>query len=219
MSPRRNTRQEENMEEIVKRCLQDALQDSSMLGRIANLVTEAVTAAVAELSAALKKNNEIIEGLKTALNDRDKKIERLEEHIDDLEQYQRRQCIRIFGMTEEENENTDEIAIEVAEKVGVKVELTDIDRSHRVGRGQENGRPRPIIVKFVSYRKRSEVFRNKRNLKGSGITIREDLTRARYHLLREAINKYGVTNVWTQDGTIIVKEGNSKKRLRSISDL
>lgn len=219
MSPRKNAKQEESMEEIVKRCLQDALQDSSMLTRIANLVTEAVATAVADFSAALKRSSEVIEGLKTALDDRDKKIERLEGRIDDLEQYQRRQCLRIFGCTEEEGENTDDIVLKVAEKVGANIEIGDIDRSHRVGRQQVTGRPRAIIVKFVSYRKRSEVFRSKRNLKGTGITIREDLTRARHQLLREAITKHGVNNVWTQDGVVIIKEGNAKRRLRSLSEL
>ena len=89
------------------------------------------------------------------------------------------------------------------------ITYADIDRSHRVGRKIE-GRERPIIVKFTSYRKRAEVFRAKRLLINTKITVREDLTKKRVELLRKCIDKFGLKNVWTQDGRIIVKDNNSK---------
>ena len=80
-------------------------------------------------------------------------------------------------------------------------------------------RPRPIIVKYVSYRKRSEVFRSKKILTGSGITVREDLTKHRYQLLQDAIAKFGLKNVWTMDGAVIAKVGDNKRRISSGSDI
>ena len=62
---------------------------------------------------------------------------------------------------------------EVAKKISVNLDVADIDSCHRNGE-REAGKPRPIIVKFVSYRKRNEMFRNKRQLKGSGISIWEE---------------------------------------------
>ncbi|KAJ4426184.1 hypothetical protein ANN_26993 [Periplaneta americana] len=109
--------------------------------------------------------------------------------------------------------------MEVGKRIGVDVNVMDIDRSHRIGRRDVGNRPRPIIVKFVIYRKRSEVFKNKRLLKKSGVTIREDLTRIRHNILKEAINKFGVNSVWTQDGVIIVNRGDSKRRVTCWNDL
>ncbi|KAJ4430738.1 hypothetical protein ANN_19329 [Periplaneta americana] len=112
--------------------------------------------------------------LKQTIEQRDRKIGELERKVDDLEQYQRRQCVRI---EEEIGENTNKLVVELATNIGVELKVEDIDRCHRVGRMTSDGRLRPIIVKFCSYRKRSEVFFDKRRLKGSGMTLREDLTK------------------------------------------
>ncbi|KAJ4430577.1 hypothetical protein ANN_19165 [Periplaneta americana] len=174
-------------------------------------------------SGAAKKiedNNKVISDLKSTLETRDKKIEALENKIDDLEQYQRRQCLRIFGVAEEATEETEKIVMEVAQRIGVDVQPHDIDRSHRVGRRDiSNNRPRPIIAKFVSYRKRSEMFSNKKRLKGSGVTLRDDLTAMRHNILKEAITKFGLNNVWTLDGTIIVNIDGTKRRVTRSCDL
>lgn len=222
MSPKNRRTQEVNIEECVKRVVQEAWHDPAMLESLANLIKDSVCSVmVSELKAALAKNTEVIEKLETSLKEKDERIckleARLEEKQDSLEQYQRRQCLRIFGVPEEEREDTDKIAMEVAAKIGVTLEERDIDRSHRVGRRGE--RPRPVIVKFVSYRKRREVFINKKLLKGSNITVREDLTQARHKLLMDCISRYGVTNVWTVDGTVFVKVGDSKRRILRSSDI
>lgn len=211
----------DDLEESVKRVVKESLQDAATLQVLTNLIRESVTnAVVAELQKTIEENNKVISDLKTTLETRDKKIEALENKIDNLEQYQRRQCLRIFGVAEEVTEDTDKIVMDVAKRIGVDVQPHDIDRSHRVGRRDNgNNRPRPIIAKFVSYRKRSELFTNKRKLRNSGITIREDLTTVRHNLLKEAISKFGLTNVWTLDGVIIVNLEGSKRRVTRSCDL
>ena len=201
----------------------EAWQDPVMLQSLANLIKESVRSAIiAELKSTLEENAEVIRKLEAAVTERDKTIVELEKKLtqrqDDLEQYQRRNCLRIFGVPEQSDEDTDKIVIETAAKIGVGLSVNDIDRSHRIGR-QINDRPRPVIVKFTSYRKRSEVFRSKRQLKGTGVTIREDLTKERLKLLQECITKYGLNNVWTLDGVVFVKSGNAKRRVTCAGDL
>ena len=54
---------------------------------------------------------------------------------DDLEQYSRRNNIRIVGIPEEAEESTDEITIDfMKQKLVVELKENDICRSHRVGR-------------------------------------------------------------------------------------
>lgn len=195
--------------------MKEALQDTAWLEVLTNIIRDSV---VAELKATIERNSDVITELKKTLLEKDKKISELESKIDNLEQYQRRQCVRIFGIVEEENEDTNKIAIDVAQKIGVELNVSDIDRSHRVGR-RDGDKPRPIIVKFVSYRKRWEIFSNKRKLKGSKITVREDLTKVRHAILREAITRFGLNSVWTSDGVIIVNHQGTKRRIVRMEDL
>ena len=81
-------------------------------------------------------------------------------------------------------------------------------------------KPRPIIVKFVSYKVRSEVFRSKRKLKGSGVRITESLTKKRMELYNSVLNDSNVKTAWTLDGKIIALINDERKvSLESFNDL
>ncbi|KAF2892431.1 hypothetical protein ILUMI_13744 [Ignelater luminosus] len=104
--------------------------------------------------------------------------EKLREDLDRLEQYTRRNNIRIFGVKQEENENVLEKVTAPLNNVG-KVNIKDCfaDRCHRLGR-QIPGKPQPIIVKFTSYQYRDLVIKNKKKFKHPDIFIK-DLTKMR----------------------------------------
>mgnify|MGYP000011648990 CR=1 FL=1 len=51
---------------------------------------------------------------------------KLMEKYDELEQYQRCQSVRIFVMKEEQHENTDDLVMDIASKIGVKLVLEDM---------------------------------------------------------------------------------------------
>ena len=90
---------------------------------------------------------------------------------------------------EDKYESTDVLLNLFNEKLGVAVDISVIDRSHRLGpvRGENNLKHRPTIVKFCSYRIRKAVFTAtaKKKLKGSGISVTESLTKQRMKLLNE----------------------------------
>ena len=84
--------------------------------------------------------------------------------------------------TSGQTENTNEYIINPTRDLGVEVELNDIERSHRIGKPRALGRPRDIIVKFVSYRIRRKVYgvRTQTKVKGfRGVYINEDLTKTK----------------------------------------
>jgi len=164
-----------------------------------------------------------VAALTVRLAEKDAEIEQLHTMVlvglDEREQYSRRNNLRIFGVKEEASEDTDQLVMDVASKVNVDISVGSIDRSHRVGKVTA-GKPRPIIVKFVSYADRREVFHNKKQLKNSSITIREDLTKYRLNLLRRAVSAYSMRNVWSADGVILVKVNSSRPyRIKTESDL
>ncbi|KAE8741065.1 hypothetical protein FOCC_FOCC013403 [Frankliniella occidentalis] len=148
---------------------------------------------------------------------KDKAIESLNYKCEELEQYGRRNNVRIFGIAEQRNENTDQLVLDLAKKLKVNIQLNNIDRSHRVGKPM-GSTPRPIIVKFTSYASKKAVFQAKKLLKGTRTTVREDLTRERLALLKEAIRNYSEKNVWTSDGVIMIKVGENTRPLRVRND-
>ena len=140
----------------------------------------------------------------------DEYVKDLEADVEDLRQYSRRTNLLFHGIEEGDRENTDDKIMEVINtKLGLNLTLDDVGRSHRLGRKAEN-RKRPIIARFVSYRKRKTVFEAKKKLKGTGIVISENLTKERYELYKKCIQDYGRENVYTLDGRIYILTGKTK---------
>ena len=98
---------------------------------------------------------------------KENRIAKLEVGTNDLQQYSRRSSLRIFGVPEKSDEDTDQIVCDIAmNKLGIPISCSDIDRSHRTGKlNRESKRHRPIIAKFCSYRKRTEVIKARKKLK------------------------------------------------------
>lgn len=159
--------------------------------------------------------------LKSEIND-------LKTRMDEMEQYSRRNCLKFTGITEEgDAENTDEMVLRVINRIILPnndppYELCNISRTHRVGPPRRDGKPRDIIVKFLSYRDRALVYNNKKNLKSynanpsnrSRIFINEALTRTRNQLFfktRKLAAAKQIDSVWTYDGRIIIKTNNKKR--------
>lgn len=171
------------------------------------VVEDAVRSALSEVSKEVTRLGAEVTRLSAAVCDLNNK---LIERTDDLEQYQRRNNIRIFGVEESEGEDTDRIVVDLCrEQLGLQdFSVEALCRTHRVGRPPKPGpngekRHRPIIVRFTSYRVRRAVFGSKKRLKGTGITVREDLTSLRLELLRRATAVHGVRSTWTQDGRVM----------------
>nr|KAG5708209.1 hypothetical protein BaRGS_021143 [Batillaria attramentaria] len=142
----------------------------------------------------------------------------------DLEQYGRRYNVRVFGVKEDDDETAQQCEEKVLRIINEKLELkgiksADVDAIHRLGkkpkprRAEQNhsdsdsdteSRPRAIIVRFVSRKCTQDVLRNRRKLRGTKISIAEDLSRDRYRLLRQVKEKE-VDDAWSRDGKIFVK--------------
>ena len=129
---------------------------------------------------------------------------KVEEDLDEICQYSRRQCLRLNGIEvgdeREESEDIVNIVKKKFEEVGMNVPDICIDRAHRIGRTVkfEGKKYRPIIVKFNNFRTRT-LFYQKRNTLKNNVKIRIDLTKRRYQLLqecRELIDGKKLTDVY-----------------------
>ena len=135
--------------------------------------------------------------------------------VDEMEQYGRRENIRIHGVPEiiGNRDDGEKVALEIAEKLNIKLKTDDIQRAHRLGwRKRTMQKPRPIIVRFISYKKRNEFMFAKSRLKEienyTNCFITEDLTPLRSKLLHyvknECENKFVM--VHTMNGKIRCKK-------------
>ena len=85
--------------------------------------------------------------------------------MDWQEQYSKRNCLLIHGITEGNQENTDTIALQIFREK-LDVDLTHIDKTYRIVKNDKsNNRPRPVILKFIRYNDRKKLNQRKNNLK------------------------------------------------------
>ena len=180
-----------------------------------------------ELKCAEKKLNEKNKDLEKQTIQLQIELESRSDVLEDLQQYSRRNYLIVSGVPEHRNEKTDDLIKNVATKVGVEVQDQDIDRSHRLI-APKPGRPRPIIVKFTRYNKRSELIKSRRKLRGTNIGIQEQLTPFNQWLLgkaQELVKRCDIAKAaWSWDGTVTVlvqKEGTSvtqRKGIKKVKD-
>lgn len=174
----------------------------------------------------IDKQNTIIQTLQD-------KLDKVEERVEEQEQYSRRTSLRFNNVRVPTNSNgdiiqpidTDSIVLQICKnQLGVKLSLNDIGRSHPIGQSRDG--KISIIVRFLTYRQRAMVFSNKKKLKGNKdkIFICENLTKHRYDMLKR-LNTHRINNkvhsYWTHDGSIIVKksEHSGTKVVRNLEDV
>ena len=214
------------MREVVKDDLQ-ALIDRAVKS-INDTTKSEISSLKSELSA-LKSENASLRAENISLTAKvtslEKRVATVEQACDAQEQYSRRNCIRISGMAEKMNEDTDQLVLSMAEDLNVQLALSDIDRSHRVGKQTSGGRK--IIVKFSTYRARQNIFSQRKKLSDSpnwsGVFINEDLTARRSKLLfdaRQLKRTKKLKAAYTSGGKIVVIDNADRRHtIESENDL
>ena len=124
--------------------------------------------------------------------------------MDRQEQCSRQNCPLIHGITEQKQENTDDQALEIfGEKLNIEITQRDLDRTHWIGRNDKrSNQPRPVIVKFIRCNDSKKTFSKKKQLKDSGVSTTESLTKLRMSKLAKAREEFGFRNVFTVDSRI-----------------
>ncbi|KAK9709897.1 hypothetical protein QE152_g26364 [Popillia japonica] len=163
-------------------------EKSEILDLIKETLTNFKTDIIASVSEEINKKLE--QKLEQVFGTVENKISRMFEEciilrnkMDSLEQYTRRNSIRLFGVPEQENEDTLKLVKEIlTEKMELPETCFLIDRCHRLKsknaskNNATNARPNAIIIKFMSYNAKMSVNQRKKALKGTGWVITDDLT-------------------------------------------
>ena len=187
-----------------------------------------------ELKNSLASTNRQLKAAQQNLTTQAEDYAQMLDDLDNLEQYTRKNSLEIQGLPEDANSSTEMAVIKVAEALNITVEPEDIDISHKLKNGKG------IIVKFVSHKVKSKLYKERTNLKHVKISdvfpsypaygqqrrifINENLTAYRRRLV-EAANKQRrdglLLSVWTLDGKVYVKTSpqGSPKRIFAEEDL
>ena len=155
------------------------------------------------LKERVVKNEAKLTTITTTNNDNQTSWQEAMKWCNENEQYGRRWCLRIHGHPMKANENCKrEVVGIVSHKLQIKT-LTenDIDAAHRIGRPRD-GKPPAIIVRFFRRDWKEKVISSRRQLKGTGYVITEDLTSLNQKLLNRARFHEGVNAAWSWNGHI-----------------
>ena len=166
----------------------------------------ALTASYEKLSQEVKTVKDEMKLLKEELQN-----ERLQRKIalDKLEQYSRKDSLRVNGIPYNEGESNAELedsVIKLADAIGVKMNRSDISVTHRL-RPTKKG-VHPVIIKFSTRRAKDAMYNAKKNLKdmdGMEETfISEDLTHLRFRTLLQCKRCPDFKSLTTRGGKIKV---------------
>ena len=112
--------------------------------------------------------DQTIEKLQTKIEALGNRILQLEDQLDDVNQYERRDTIIVGGSSlpqELPNENSSEVIVRtIKEQLKINITQSDINIAHRIG----NSTRKPIIVKLHSRQKKEDIM-------SASITIRPNL--------------------------------------------
>ena len=123
-----------------------------------------------------------------------------------LEQYTRRENIRLLNVAEGEDEDTEKLFIKVLEEMGIETHDIKFQAVHRVGSPRDQRRkrfgdkppmPRHIIARFLSRKDRNFVWENRGKLKGS-------------ENYKEAFFVPDLTKEYAQEGYVICSQASLK---------
>ena len=140
--------------------------------------------------------------------------------LDRQEQYIRRETILIYGVEEnkEDNDDREKFLFKITDELEIDLEDNEIQGVHRLGQKRRNNEnPRPIIARFVSYKKRNEFLTNKRELKNiegrQHVFVCEGLIPLRYKLLKYMQKSCSdtFTSCYTRNGNIKAKLKTTEK--------
>lgn len=198
----------------------DAIQDS--LIQLQNMFTQrmdiyqgelhdaAPTANIANLSSEFASFRLFI---MTSLRNLQDQVSLLAHQTDNMEMRSRRKILLLHGVPECNKEDITAAAVQI---VVDRMKITgfstnDVSRCQRIGRISKD-KPRPILLKLREIAVKNKVWYAKKNLKGTGITLSEFLTKARHNTFMAARQKFGVSKCWTHEGIIYFLGDNGVRR-------
>ena len=195
----------------------DSLQNREIKDALISIFNEALVDQIRSLEERSLVDHMRIATLEAELEKVKSERATLQSDLRDLQQYTRRNALRIYNPSWKEpqntyDEDTDALVLQLAGAIGVRLAPWEIGRSHRVGRKRLDGTPRPVIVKFIGYNVRKRLYDARKKLRETpglnGVYMNEDLTRENSELAYEARKlkrQRQIYDTFTRDCRVYIK--------------
>nr|CAH7745579.1 unnamed protein product [Callosobruchus chinensis] len=142
----------------------------------------------------------------------------LQGEVDKLNQHIKRKSLIIHGIKESSNEDIRNTVTKFfKDRLNTNIPSEELENCFRIGR-KPNGK-RPVLTTLRLQSTKWSLLKNRKALKGTGITITEDMTKANYNLLKKAKEQLGQENVWFYGGLIKGKLGSMKYTIENEDDI
>ena len=150
------------------------------------------------------KQDERLNKHDVAINKLQAQVRNVSYENDSLNQYSRRENVRISNVPEAEDEDLIKTLIEIGGSIGVAIKADNINTIHRIGPKRE-GKACQIIARFVHREPRYLLLKNRVDLKKTerykNIYIAEDLTQMKFKFLYY-VKKRNVKSAFAKEGRI-----------------
>ena len=176
---------------------------------------------IAVLTAQNSELQNRVSSLEKRLSAMENQHQLLHNHIDDTDQYERRDTLIISGEAlspETDDEAPGEVVVSSLNRaLGLDLAVADINVAHRLGR-KNNNRSRPIIVKLHSRMRKSQIVRTC-IAKRPKLYANESLTPTRRRIYSKLLavrrsNPGLIQSLYSSDGTINLRIQGSENKIR-----
>ena len=185
-----------NIQQIIQESLKNAIP--GIMREIQKQLEASITDIVAKsIETFRKENQENMDYLE------DRSSLKAMSEAEKLEQYNRRDNLKIYNVDEKDGETyeqTMDAVVNIAH-IGAEVDIKDISIAHRL-----SGRRRAIIVKFARRTSKIKLLQKKKKLAEKkdteNISIMEDTSDPRLAFMNMMKQDYRIKSVWILEGTI-----------------
>lgn len=204
--------------EEIKDTVKTVLGDKEFMNAIATTIADMV----------MTRLSGVVDQLTGRVNELEVKVAQVENinktllsRMGQIEQFNKRKCLRVYGIKEEKNENLPQVLSDFfRSKLHLDLHAKDINSCYRIkGRDKVTDEAKPIFVEFSSLSCKNSIYVNKSKLRGTKVVVREELARSRHDLFVAASSKFGRKNTWTQGGRVFVKLNGKKAAISSMEEL
>ncbi|KAL8580971.1 hypothetical protein ACOMHN_017537 [Nucella lapillus] len=187
-------RLEKYVENQVVQLMQVVKCQAESLKRIEDAVVK-LSKDMTDVKQAVEDNTSAITTLTVKQDNTSDAIGDLQDEVDRLESFSRRNNVRLFGIPESARAEDFDTCAETVKKtlqndiLQINWDNDPVERAHRIGRyNPNNPNPRPIIVKFTRWGDAMKVMRNQEarsKLQENSVRIAQDHTRRQASQLRD----------------------------------
>ena len=196
---------------------QSLTPDSQTLVQILTIIiTQQFSDQLDHLKSDLRRKDTEIANLQEDISCLKSTVEDLKQHIDNVEQYERRDTVLLSGpmLPKETNqENSTQVAINsIRDNLRINISERDINIAHRLGSNTQQ-KNRSIIVKLANRSLKQDLIKACVNLKPQ-FYVNESLTPTRLNILKQVLtirkaHRAKFQQCYTSDGKIVIKLRNS----------